>query len=344
MSGSTLEEGVVGELVYIENGLEANLLNVKDKIVILNGRIRPPVYEMLIKAEVKAFISLSGSVYDDINNTDLAEASLREQHYKHGKIPGVSLRVLDGQEMILKEASLAKLTLIQEEGKRQSHNVVTKIEGTTFKDKIVGITAHYDSVRFSKGAFDNATGSATILELIRHFKKHPPKRTLQFVWCGSEEMGLLGAKAFVRSHPDLIKNFEFVINVDMTGVTIGYDQVYSTADKSLVTYLEYFAKEEGFPIISRQGVYPSDSTPFADAGIPAVTFARQSGPGGAEIHTRRDVVDNLDAKSFYKTSDFIIKFAERVINSTIIPVPRVIPEEMKLELDYYNGRKKRPER
>lgn len=344
MSGSTPPEGIKAPLVYIENGFAANLVNLKGKIVLINGRMPYKLYEDLIKEEVAGFISLSGSVYDDINSTDLEERTLRERHYEKGKIPGVTIRMSDGEELIKNEGKIVELKLIQKEGKRQSQNVIATIEGTLYKDKIIGVSAHYDSVRFSTGAYDNATGSATILELIRYFKENPPLRTLKFMWFGSEEMGLLGAKAYCLDHKDKINDYEFVVNVDMTGVVLGYDIAVCTAEEPLVNYIDYLGKKVGFPIKARQGVYSSDSTPFADVGVPALSFARISPRGGAEIHSKKDVMDFLDEKNYYKTAEFIIDFTERIANSIVMPISRTIPEAMKKELDYYMGRKQRPEK
>ncbi|NLN51170.1 MAG: M20/M25/M40 family metallo-hydrolase [Acholeplasmataceae bacterium] len=344
MSGNTPKEGITADLVYIENGVAANLVDLKDKIVLVNGRMPYALYKKLVENEVKGFISVSGSVYDDYTNTDLDQWSLRLPHYKHGKIPGVTMRIKTAQELLRKQASKVRLTLTQKESKRNSHNVVTKIKGTTYPNKVIGVTAHYDSVVFSSGAFDNATGSATILELINYFKEHPPKRTLKFIWCGSEEMGLLGAKAYVEAHKEELEAFEFVVNVDMTGVVLGYDIAVCTTEKSFIDYLDYYAKEVGFPIRVRQGVYSSDSTPFADAGVPAMSFARLAPRGGAEIHSRKDLIDFLDEKAYYKTCKFIIDFTEKIANSVVMPIPRTIPDNMKEELDYYNVRKERPQK
>lgn len=342
-SGSTSKEGIKAELVYVENGLPVNLLNAKGKIALINGAMGYKLYENLLAAGVVGFISLSGSLYDDINKTDLEERTLRERHYSKGKIPGVTIRISDAEELIKNVGEIVHLTLIQEESKRTSHNIIAEIEGTKYKEKVIGIAAHYDSVRFSTGAYDNATGSATILELIKYFKENPPLRTLKFMWFGSEEMGLLGAKAYCQDHNEELEDFELVVNVDMTGVVVGFDIAVCTAEESLVSYIDYLGKLVGFPIKPRQGVYSSDSTPFADAGIPALSFARLAPRGGAEIHSKKDVDTFLDEKNYYKTCEFIINFTEKMANSAIMPVPKSIPENMKRELDYYLGRKERPE-
>ena len=67
-------------------------------------------------------------------------------------------------------------------------------------DEIITFSAHYDSVSYSKGAYDNASGSACILELLAYFNQHKPDRTLRFIWCGSEEEGLLGSRDYVEKH------------------------------------------------------------------------------------------------------------------------------------------------
>ena len=344
MSGSTEVDGLIAPLIYIENGLDVNLIDVKNKIVLINGRMPYDLYEKLVKAEVKGFISISGSLYDDILTTDLEERSLRLGHYKHGKIPGLTIRINDAEEIIKANGNLVKLTLLQEEGKSISNNIVTTIKGSKYPNKVVAFTAHYDSVRFSPGAFDNATGSAAILELLRYFKENRPLRTLKFIWCGSEEMGLLGSKAYVQQHLEELSTYEFVINVDMIGVILGYDIAVCTSELSLVDYINYFSKEVGFPIKARQGVYSSDSTPLADAGVPSMSFARLSPNGGAQIHSKKDITQFLDEKNYYKTCNFMIDFSNKIVNSIVMPIPRTIPDNMKLELDYYNLRKTRPEK
>ena len=159
-------------------------------------------YKKIIEKKPAGFISFAGSVYDDPENSDLDVYPMREKQYEMGKIPGIGVRAIVAQELVLKHASKAKITLIQEEGKRNSRNVVCEIKGTKYPNEVIAITAHYDSVPFSNGAYDNASGSVGIMELFHHFLENKPARTLRIVWCGSEEMGLLGSRAYVASHEE----------------------------------------------------------------------------------------------------------------------------------------------
>lgn len=345
MSGSTGVDGLVGELVILDSDDELKQMgNLEGKIVYINSRMLVKTYKLLCEKKAAGFICTSGTLYDDRQNSDLEKMMLRERHYQNGKIPGVCMRMMDAEQLVLSHPSQVKITVLQDEFKLTSHNVVATIPGSIYKDEIIAFTAHYDSVPFSTGAYDNGTGTITILEALAHFSKNRPSRTLKFIWCGSEEMGLLGSKAYTEAHQEELNQYKLCINVDMTGVVIGRDIACCTSEKSLVNYINYMGKEVGFAIQARQGVYSSDSTPFADHGVPALSFARLAPRGGAEIHSRKDVLDFLDSKNYYQTASFIISFATRMIESVYFPVENTIPEEMKKELDIYLGRQEREEK
>ena len=224
MSGSTGIDGLVGELVIIESDEQLSAMDsLEGKIVFIPTRMMVKTYKLLCEKKVSGFICCSGSVYDDIDQTDLEKMTLRERHYQNGKIPGVCIRMVDAQKLLVSRPKEVKMNLQQDEFKLTSHNVVATIPGTTKKHEIVCFTAHYDSVPFSTGAYDNGTGSATILEALAYFSKVRPTRTLKFIWCGSEEMGLLGSKAYTEAHKEELSAYKLCINIDMTGVVIGKD-------------------------------------------------------------------------------------------------------------------------
>lgn len=344
MSGSTPEEGLTGEFVYVENEEVAKILDLKDKICFVHSKIIPQkLYKIMVEKGAKGIIECCGDVYRPTSDVDLDPYAYRERNYKFGKIPAVCIRAKDAEKILNANPKMAKIINIENEETAKSHNVVAEIKGTEFPDEFITFTAHYDSVPFSKGIYDNATGTTTIMQMLDYFVKNPPKRTLRFIWCGSEECGLLGSKAYVAAHKEEIeKNCKLNINVDMTGVTIGFDIACVTGPQSLVDNISYFGKEVGFAIQTRQGVYSSDSSPFADAGIPAISFARVAPQGAAQIHSHRDVIERLNAVPYYKTCDFIAQISSKWINSVCFPVPKEMPENMKTELDYYFFRKDRP--
>ncbi len=66
-------------------------------------------------------------------------------------------------------------------------NVVVEVGGEARSDEIVVVGAHYDAVRNSPGADDNASGVAGLLEVARAFADASPERTLRFVFFANEE-------------------------------------------------------------------------------------------------------------------------------------------------------------
>ena len=105
-------------------------------------------------------------------------------------------------------------------------------------------------------------------------------------------------------------------------------------------YLNYMANETGFPMHVYQDVYSSDSTPFADKGIPAISFARLAPPHTATYHNRHDTIEQMSGEQTVRDIAFITAFADRMANASLCPVARTMPDNMKTKLDEYLNRKR----
>ena len=99
--------------------------------------------------------------------------------------------------------------------------------------------------------------------------------------------------------------------------------------------------ELGFPVSAYQGVYSSDSTPFADKGIPAISFARSAPGNTGTIHNSYDTPAILMAERMETDIAFITAFADRMANALRLPIARTMPDNMKDELDKYLTRKRK---
>ena len=102
--------------------------------------------------------------------------------------------------------------------------------------------------------------------------------------------------------------------------------------------------ELGFPITGRQDVYSSDSTPFADKGVPAVSFARIAPHNTATIHNSYDTAALMSGEQMVEDIDFLIAFVNRMANAVRCPVAREMPDNMKEKLDIYLTRKRAPKK
>jgi Iap family predicted aminopeptidase len=99
--------------------------------------------------------------------------------------------------------------------------------------------------------------------------------------------------------------------------------------------------EQGFGVDSKQGVYSSDSTAFADKGIPAISFARLAPPHTATYHNRHDTIEQMSGEQTVRDIAFITAFADRMANALRLPIARTMPDNMKDELDKYLTRKRK---
>ena len=339
-SGNDAADGLEAEFAYVEALDPIDLTSVKGKIVLLTAGIRPGDFKKLIDAGVVGVITPSGTFRDTKDTMDLDERMLRPQHLEHGKLPAVCLRMTDAMELVASKPEKVKLTLAQEEGEADSQNIIAEIQGTEFPNEVIVYTAHYDSVVHSHGIFDNASGSATILEMLRHYKENPPKRTVRFIWCGSEERGLLGSKAYVAAHTDELKDIVLCINVDMTGPLLGRDCCVVLGEEAVCHAVTYLYKEIGYPMSVIQDIYSSDSIPFGDKGIPGVNFMRRAAKDSAQIHCRYDTMASVTAESMERTAKFIATFSDRMINAAFFPIERKMPDNMVDKIDKYLRKKK----
>lgn len=334
-TGNTPQEGLEAELEYVEQAEPINLINAKGKIVLVNGWLTIEKYRNIVKAGAVGFIIFSGKFTDDEEKTDIQLRNLREYHLQYGKIPGVTMRVKDAIEMVKLEAKKVRITLEQEEGECDSHNLIAEIKGTQYPEEVIVFMAHYDSVPYSTGAYDNGAGSVNIMEILRYYLENSPRRTLRFIWFGSEEVGLLGSKAYVKDHEEELDKIVFGINIDLGGTILGEDKANVMAEESLCHMIEYYSKEVCFPITVKQSIYSSDCIPFSDKGIPVVNFLRIGAPGAIEIHNRYDVLETISPKTLYNSMEFIKNFSEKLVNSHVFPVSREIPEKVVKDIDKY---------
>ncbi|MCC2671449.1 MAG: family metallo-hydrolase, partial [Armatimonadetes bacterium] len=173
-------------------------------------------------------------------------------------------------------------------------NVVGLVEGSDpeLKKQVVIYSAHYDHVgrrsgegdTIFNGAWDNASGTAEVLEIARAFAAMSvrPRRSALFLFVTGEEKGMLGSEYYTQ-HPVVpIEDTAANINLDMTDIFgIGKELVPQGAERStLLRSCEAVAKELNLTIGSdptpELSVFTrSDQFSFARVGVPCL-FMRWS--------------------------------------------------------------------
>lgn len=327
---------VEAPIYYLTSNDKFSISECKGKIVLIDGLMGYWRYHDLLDAGMVGFITYTGNANYADEEIDIKE--LRSYVSQGKKVPGVNINAKEAIKIVENNGKMAHIVLEQDEYKGNSHNVVVDLPGET-EDYIV-LTAHYDSTALSEGAYDNMSGSVGILALAEYFSKNPHRYGIRIVWCGSEERGLLGSKAYVKDHEDELQKIVFNVNLDMIGCTMGKFIACCTSEENLVSFINYLSNIEGFAVETSQDVYSSDSTPFADKGVPAVSFARIAPPTTATIHNSYDTKKVMKMEHMEKDIAFITSFVEIMANAKRLPVEREIPENMKEKLDIYLLRKR----
>ena len=190
-------------------------------------------------------------------------------------------------------------------------NVIARLPGTSTGAPAVLLAAHYDSVPGSRGASDDGSGVATLLETARALVAGARlKNDILFLFTDSEENAMLGAVAFTRdelqAHPvGVAMNFEAR---GTRGAVALYDT--SEANASLVQALRAAPRIVSTSLLgSLAKILPNDSdaTLWKRAGIPAYAFAYVD--HFYEYHAYTDSLDALDPRSLQHDGDYALPLA-----------------------------------
>ena len=322
----TLEEGITAPFFFVGKGDDISLSQAKGAVVMVCDPIREAMIDKIKAAGILGFVTVCGTPLDK------GEDRIPQQYRrKESDLPGASIHYLDAWEIVEKEASLCRLNIRQSEISRKSANVAVRILGTEFPEEIVTVTAHYDSVPEGPGAYDNMSGGAIVMEAFHYFAEHRPARTMEFIWFGSEEKGLVGSRNYVKSHEAEMRNHVFNLNVDLAGQLLGGNVLGVTADPSVCTELKALMEENRLGVTIKNQVWASDSNTFAWKGIPALTLNRD----GFGMHTRHDTVEYISPRGLEEGAKTLCTAAAWAANEPHFSFLREIPEEMQRELEKY---------
>ena len=331
---------VEAPLCYLPNTDPASLTRAKGKIVLLDTGITYWVYQDLLDAGAVGFITYDGDVH--FPDRDIDQKTLRPYVSKGRKVPCVNINAKDAFALVRSAPEKVRIAVEQTESVSSSRNVVAELPGRT--EEWIVLSAHYDSTPLSHGAYDNMSGCIGLLGILDALRgKAPLRYGLRFLFCGSEEVGLLGSKAYTDAHEEALEKIALNVNLDMIGTYMGKFIACVSAEDRLVHYLQYLCALRGWGIQVRQDVYSSDSTPFADHGVPALSFARIAPKSQATIHNRYDTKALFSEEQLLEDIAFLADFTLQMADAVRCPVSREIPENVRTKLDEYLLRVRRKE-
>jgi Zn-dependent M28 family amino/carboxypeptidase len=201
-------------------------------------------------------------------------------------------------------------------------NLAGVIRAKSKTDKYIVISAHYDhegvkGEKIYNGADDNASGVSALFAIAEHFRKNKPSHNLLFVAFDAEEIGLQGARAFVKKPPVALDKIVLNVNMDMV----------ARADKNalvacgtfyypqLKPFLQKIEELDGVQLTfghddpqnfrgSNNWTQSSDHGPFHDAKIPFIYFGVED---HADYHKATDDFEKVNPATYVSCVKLIVK-------------------------------------
>ena len=180
---------------------------------------------------------------------------------------------------------------------------------------------------------------SALLYLAEQLSKIPLKRNVRLLWCGGEEWGLLGSKAYCEAHKAEAKRMVMNINLDMLGCDMGEFVAFSCADEATQALLDRFGRRHRFPLTARHAIRSSDSNRFLQIGVPAISFARYSPAEAVHCHTPEDTAKVISPRQLLLDAAFICKFVIWATENDDFCHSITISDYIREEIEkYFEGR------
>ena len=229
----------------------------------------------------------------------------------------------------------------QLQGFERGVNILAEKAGTDPQAGTILLGGHYDTVKKSPGADDNATAVAAILETARLLAQLETPRSLQLALFDLEELGLVGSQIFVGKllQPQMLKGAVILDMIGYTCKTVGCqsypplpiqpptdrgefiaaigDQEHPGLAESVAQAGKQAGQSSLPPVLALSvptlgGLAPdlvrSDHTPFWKRGIGAVLLTDTANFRNPNYHQPTDTLETIDR-------DFFVGAAQVVVNT-----------------------------
>lgn len=227
-----------------------------------------------------------------------------------------------------KNSYSSEFTFTDERTKKSSvgTNIIGYIKGKKYPNKYIVIGAHYDHLgivndTIYNGADDNASGTAALLVLAKHFSKQQPAHSIIFAAFDAEELGLHGSKHFVDHPPVRLKDIKLDFNFDMISRN-PKNEIYVVGTHPYPQFkplIDVLRKESSLKVsyghddpkdkTKDYWMFSSDNGPFHYKGIPNITFSEEDHPS---YHKPTDDFVNINPVFYQNVVKLIQKTIENI--------------------------------
>lgn len=214
------------------------------------------------------------------------------------KVPIAALSAPDADQLqralLLGEVEVKLSLEVESLGPRQSGNVIGEIPGET--DEIVIIGGHLDSWDLGTGAVDDGAGIGITLGAAKMILdlKRKPQRTIRVVMFGSEEVGLVGAKAYAEAYKTELDKHVIGAESDFGGGKIWrFDTRFGKDKLHFAAAIQAVLGPLGIALGDNSASGGPDMGPMRALGMPVATL-KQNGWDYFDLHhTANDTFDKI---------------------------------------------------
>jgi Zn-dependent M28 family amino/carboxypeptidase len=268
--------------------------NRRDSVMMISFNI---FSSLRFTSRVAALIIVTAAISTNAQEVNFKLSSPEEIKEDFTTVPCEDKKRLEAVKSLFERAGVPS-SEIKIDKYKDVENFVWTRKGESSEKIVLG--AHYDKWADGCGAVDNWTGVVTLSHLYRTLKDIPLKKTLVIVAFGKEKKGLIGSRAMTNAiDKDHVAEYCAMINIDSLGLSA--PQVADNmSSKKLAQFTEDMAKEMKMPF-GRASILEgtSDSVPFVEKNIPAVTIHGLSNEWQKILHSGNDQASKINPLSVY---------------------------------------------
>ena len=229
-----------------------------------------------------------------------------------------------------------KLTLDSEARKdAPAQNVVAELRGREKPDEVIILGAHLDSWDLGRGALDNASNVALVLDVARQMaalarEGFRPRRTVRFALYTGEEAGLWGSWAEARSSRAGLDRVKAQIVYDVgtgrtTGFSLGGREDLRAATEAALRPVAAFG-----PFTHTADAFVgTDNYDYLVEGVPTLVANQEGGPYLPDYHAESDTFDKVDARELKVNAAIAAALAFGLADAEAAPAPRQSREQVE---------------
>ncbi len=186
-------------------------------------------------------------------------------------------------------------------------NLICTLKGATDSTIVVG--AHFDMIEYGNGVVDNWSGASLLPSFYQGLAESPRKHRFVLVAFTGEEKGLLGSQCFVKQLGDDRSRVRAMVNLDTVG--LGKTQIWlSHSDRQMANWLAAVANQLNIPLgaVDVDKVGTTDSEPFREKKIPAMTVHSLTQSTLHILHSPQDTIENVSLADYYQTYRLVVAY------------------------------------